>query len=347
MRALLKEARPGAVLTDAPIPEPGPGEVLVRVMAASVCGTDLHLYSWDAWAQGRFRAPMIFGHEMSGEVVALGPDVNPALVKVGDHISAETHLACNHCYQCRTGRKHICQNLRILGVDAPGIFAEYAVIPAENVWVNDPDMPWEIASLQEPFGNAVQTVLAGPGVASRTVLVTGCGPIGLMAIAAARAAGASLIVASDPAERRLAKARELGADLALNPTTQDVVRLTKDATRGNGVDSLLEFSGNAGAIRQGFAALTYGGHASLLGLPSGHVEFDLANDIIFKAATVAGISGRKMFETWYQVRELIVSGKVDLRPVISHVVPMTRFEEVFEAARRGEAIKPVLLPQET
>lgn len=346
MRALYKEALPGARLIDAPEPTPGPGEVLVKVMATSICGTDMHIYNWDAWAQSRFRAPMIFGHEMTGEVVAVGAGVNPEMVKVGDHVSAETHLACGHCSQCRTGRKHICQNLRILGVDAPGIFAEYAVIPAENAWVNDPEMPWEVASLQEPFGNAVQTVLAGPGVSSKTVLITGCGPIGLMAIQVARASGASLIIATDVNEKRLALAKSMGADLVLNSRDCDVVRLARDATRGNGVDALLEFSGNQSAIRQGFGALTFGGHASLLGIPAGAIEFDLANDIVFKGATVIGISGRKMFETWYQVRELVTGGKVDLRAVISHLVPMTHFEEVFEAARRGEAIKPVMLPQE-
>ncbi|WP_217218461.1 L-threonine 3-dehydrogenase [Deinococcus peraridilitoris] len=333
-------------MIDAPEPTPGPGEVLVKVMATSICGTDMHIYNWDGWAQSRFPAPMVFGHEMTGEVVAVGQGVNPDMVKVGDHVSAETHLACGHCYQCRTGRKHICQNLRILGVDAPGIFAEYAVIPAENAWVNDPEMPWEIASLQEPFGNAVQTVLAGPGVSSRTVLVTGCGPIGLMAIQVARASGASLIIATDVNERRLALARSMGADLTINPLAQDVVRTVRDATRGNGVDALLEFSGNQTAIRQGFGALTYGGHASMLGIPAGAIEFDLANDIVFKAATVIGISGRKMFETWYQVRELVTSGKVDLGAVISHHVPLSHFEEVFEAVRAGEAIKPVMLPQE-
>ncbi len=346
MRALLKEAQPGARLVEADAPTPGPGQILVKVMATSICGTDMHIYNWDAWARSRVRAPMIFGHEMTGEVVEVGAGVDPALVKVGDHISAETHIACNHCYQCRTGRKHICKNLKILGVDTPGVFAEYVVIPAENAWVNDPAMPWEIASLQEPFGNAVQTVLAGPGVSSRAVLVTGCGPIGLMAIAVARASGASLIVATDVNEKRLALARSMGADLTVNPTEQNVAQVTRDATRGDGVDVLLEFSGNQSAIRAGFSALTYGGHASLLGIPAGAIEFDLANDIVFKAATVIGISGRKMFETWYQVRELITRGKVDLRQVISHRVPLSRYEEVFEAAKRGEAIKPVLLPQE-
>jgi threonine 3-dehydrogenase len=347
MRALFKESQPGATLIDAPVPTPGVGEILVKVMATSVCGTDMHIYNWDAWARSRFKSPMIFGHEMTGEVVEVGAGVDPSLVKPGDHVSAETHLACGHCYQCRTGRKHICANLRILGVDAPGIFAEYAVIPAENAWVNDPEMPWEIASLQEPFGNAVQTVLAGPGVSSRTVLVTGCGPIGLMAVQVARASGATTIIATDVNEKRLALARSMGADVTVNPRDADVVKVVRDATRGNGVDALLEFSGNQTAIRQGFAALTYGGHASMLGIPAGAIEFDLANDIVFKAATVIGISGRKMFETWYQVRELVTSGKVDLRSVISHRVPLSHFEEVFDAVNRGEAIKPVLLPQET
>ncbi|HWG85280.1 MAG TPA: L-threonine 3-dehydrogenase [Deinococcales bacterium] len=346
MRALEKPApQPGARVIELDAPQPGIGEILVRVRATSVCGTDMHIYNWDAWGASRFPAPMVFGHECSGEVVAVGPGVDPLMVKVGDHVSAETHIACGRCLQCRTGRKHICQNLRILGVDVPGVFAEYVVIPAVNAWVNDPDLPFEVASVQEPFGNAVQTVMAGPGVSCRTVLVTGCGPIGLMAILVARANGATLIVASDVNDRRLELARQFGADLTLNPTRDDVVKRTRDATRGNGVDTLLEFSGNAAAIRDGFGALTYGGHASLLGLPSGRVEFDLANDIVFKACTVEGISGRRMFETWFQVREMVTSGRVDLRRIITHELGLTDFERGFELVRRGEAVKIVMHPE--
>lgn len=231
-------------------------------------------------------------------------------------------------------------------MDAPGIFSEYAVLPTENLWVNDQNLPWEIATLQEPFGNAVYTVMDGPGVSGKTVLITGCGPIGLMAILVARACGASLIIASDPSPRRLELARRLGADLALDPREDSVVKSVMDATRGDGADALLEFSGNTSALRQGLQALTYGGQANLLGIPESRVELDLAQEVIFKAVTLRGITGRRVFETWYQVRELVVSGRVDLRPLISHQVPIGRYQEVFEAALHGEAIKPVLFPQE-
>ena len=345
MKALTKPVSgPGAALTDIDQPAPGPDEILIQVKAVSVCGTDMHIYNWDGWAASRFRAPMVFGHEVSGVVVEAGNLVDAAFVKVGDHVSAETHLACGRCLQCRTGRRHICQNLRILGVDAPGVFAEYVKIPAVNAWVNDPQLPFDIGSILEPFGNAVQTVFAGPGVAGRTVLITGCGPIGLMAIAASRAAGATLIIASDPVERRRSLAKDMGADYAFDPTQVDLTATVRGLTRGDGVETLLEFSGNQSAIRQGFGALTFGGHVSVLGLPSGPVVLDLANDIVFKAATVTGVSGRRMFETWYQVRELVASGRVDLRKVISHDLPMSRFEEGFGLVNTGQAVKVVMHP---
>lgn len=345
MRALQKPApAPGARLIETEAPRPGLGEVLVRVRATSVCGTDLHIWNWDGWAAGRFPAPMVFGHECAGEVVEVGRGVDPLMVKVGDRVSAETHLACGRCLQCRTGRKHICRNLRILGVDVPGVFAEYVVVPAENAWVNDPDLPWEVASIQEPFGNAVQTVLAGPGVSGRTVLVNGCGPIGLMAVQVARACGAALIVASDPNQGRLALAAGLGADLTVNPLERDLDATVRDATRGDGVDALLEFSGSPAGIRAAFRALTFGGHASLLGLPALPVEFDLANDIVFKAATVIGISGRLMFDTWYQVRELVRSRRVDLARIVSHDLDLADFGRVFDLVARGEAVKVVMRP---
>ncbi|HEX2863562.1 MAG TPA: L-threonine 3-dehydrogenase [Deinococcales bacterium] len=346
MKALIKgSAGRGATYGDVDLPACGPDEILIQARAVSVCGTDMHIYNWDDWAASRFHPPMVFGHEVSGEVVEVGSLVDPAFVKVGDHVSAETHIACGRCLQCRTGRKHICQNLKILGVDTQGVFAEYVKIPAANAWVNDPSLPFEVGSILEPFGNAVQTVYAGPGVSGRTVLITGCGPIGLMAIAASRAAGATLIIASDPVAKRRNLASSMGADYALDPTEVNLPTVVRDLTRGDGVETLLEFSGNQAAIRQGFASLTFGGHVSVLGLPSGPVSLDLANDIVFKAATVTGVSGRRMFETWYTVRELVTSGKVDLRQVISHDLPMSRFEEGFDLVNAGQAVKVVLHPE--
>jgi threonine 3-dehydrogenase len=343
VKALVK-ARPeaGAVLHDLDPPTPGSGEVLIRVGAATICGTDVHIYQWDGWAQRRIKPPLIFGHEFSGEVVEVGHGVKT--VKVGDHVSAETHLVCNQCYQCRTGNAHVCRNVKIIGIDVPGAFGEYAAIPAANAWVNDPGMPWELASIQEPFGNAVHTVFAGPGVAGRDALVTGCGPIGLMSIAVARAAGATKIFATDINRFRLDLARRMGADRVIDVSQEDPVEIVMQETGGKGVDALLEISGNAGAIHQGFAALREGGHASLLGLPAKPVEFDLSREIVMRGIVVYGIAGRRMWETWYQVSALLESGRVDLSPLFTHRFALAQYQDAFEAMIGGDTAKVALIP---
>ncbi|HEY1013597.1 MAG TPA: L-threonine 3-dehydrogenase [Herpetosiphonaceae bacterium] len=342
MRGVMKaSAAPGATLARVPVPVPARDEVLIRVRATTICGTDLHIYKWDPWAQSRLKPPMVFGHEMAGEIVAAGADV--ATVKVGDYVSAETHIVCGHCYQCRTGASHICRNVEIIGVDRPGCFAEYIAVPAINVWRNAADLPPALAAAQEPFGNAVHTALA-TNLATRNVLVTGCGPIGLFAIGIAKASGAHQIFATDVNPKRLEMARAMGATHPLD-SRDDVVRHILAATEGEGVDVLLEMSGHPGAIDQGFKSLRYGGFASILGLPSNAVpEFDLANHIVFKGATVYGVSGRKMYETWYQTRALIGTGKVDLRPIITHHLPLEEFETAFELMLKGEAAKVALYP---
>lgn len=342
MRAVQKPAAaPGAKLITAPIPQPKRDEVLIRVRASTICGTDLHIYKWDPWAQSRFKAPMIFGHELAGDVVEVGSDVT--MVKVGDFVSAETHIVCGYCYQCRTGAAHICRNVEIIGVDRPGCFAEYIAVPAVNVWRNDPKMPPALAAAQEPFGNAVHTALA-TNLSTRNVLVTGCGPIGLFAVGIANAAGAKQIFATDINPKRLEMARTMGATHALD-SRDDVVHHVLAATEGEGVDVLLEMSGHPSAIDQGFRSLRYGGFASLLGLPpNGLPDFDLANHVVFKGATVYGVSGRKMFETWYQTQALVAGNKVDLRPIITHHLPLEEFETAFELMLRGEAAKVALYP---
>jgi threonine 3-dehydrogenase len=342
MQAVVKaNAAPGIELQEVPIPSPGPGQVLVRVQAASVCGTDLHIFNWDPWAQGRIHPPLIPGHEFAGVVAAKGRGVTT--VKEGDLVSAEMHVACGKCMQCRIGEAHICQHVRILGVDEDGAFAEYAIIPETNIWKLSPQIPHEYASLLDPLGNAVHAVLSGP-IAAQTVAVTGCGAIGLFSIAVAKACGAAKVFAVEVNEHRRAVAVQMGADVVMNPATDNVVERIKDETDGTGVDVLLEMSGVATAIRTGFAALRTGGRASLLGIPSKPFELDFAKDIIFKGAIVLGINGRKMFETWFQMEALLATGKLNLEPAITHRLKLGEFEQAMELLRTGEAIKVILRP---
>ncbi|ADR36453.1 L-threonine 3-dehydrogenase [Oceanithermus profundus DSM 14977] len=343
MKALVKETpAPGLTLREVDVREPGPGEILVKIRAASICGTDLHIWRWDHWAAGRLRPPVITGHEFAGVVEAVGPGV--ATPRVGDHVSLESHIVCHTCYQCRTGKGHICQNTRILGVDTDGGFAEYATVPAENAWVNPPDLPWEIAAVLEPFGNAVHTVYSGVGVEGRTVLVTGAGPIGLMAIAVARASGATLVVATDLQPYRLEFARRMGADRVVNVREEDPVEVVRELTGGQGVEVLLEFSGSERAIHQGLQALMPGGEARILGIPSDPIRFDLAGELVMRGITAVGIAGRRLYETWYQGSGLIYSGRVDLEPLITHRFAMADYREAFELLERGEGVKAVLYP---
>jgi len=339
MQALVKTAAaPGMDMREMPVPEIGPADVLVAVETASVCGTDLHIYHWDEWAQARIKPPYIPGHEFCGIVAAVGDLVQG--VAVGDFVSAEMHVACGHCLQCRSGQAHVCQFVKILGVDADGAFADYVRIPATNIWKLDPAIPRDFGSLFDPFGNAVHTVLSG-AIAGQTVAVTGCGPIGLFSIAVAKACGAAKVFAIEPNEKRRELARVMGASVALD-SAGDVAGAIHAATGGNGVDVLLEMSGHPAAIRQGFSILRMGGRASLLGIPSRPVEIDLANALIFKGATVHGINGRKMYETWYQAEALIRDSGVDLSPVITHRLPLARFDEAMHLLESGEASKILL-----
>jgi threonine 3-dehydrogenase len=342
MQAIVKaHAAPGIELREVPVPTPGPGEVLVRVQAASVCGTDLHIFNWDPWAQDRIHPPLIPGHEFAGAVAAVGQGVT--VVREGDLVSAEMHVACGKCLQCRTGQAHICQHVRILGVDANGAFAGYIIIPETNIWKLSPSVPRDYASLLDPLGNAVHTVLAGP-IAAKTVAITGCGAIGLFSIAVAKACGASKVFAIEVNAHRRSVAAQMGADFALDPTTDPVEMQILEATGGTGVDVLLEMSGHPDAIRLGFAILRTGGRASLLGIPSRPFELDFARNIIFKGAIVQGINGRKMFETWFQMEALLATGKLDLEPVITHRLKLSEFPLAMQLLQSGEAIKVVMRP---
>jgi threonine 3-dehydrogenase len=342
MLAVVKpEAAPGADLRQMPVPQIGPDDVLVKVKVASVCGTDLHIYDWDQWAQNRIRPPLIPGHEFCGHVVATGKNVTA--VKEGDFVSAEMHVACGKCYQCRTGEAHICQHVKIIGVDADGAFAEYVKIPESNIWKIDPAIPPDYASVLDPLGNAVHTVLAGE-IAAKTVAVIGCGPIGLFAIAVARACGASAVFAVEINDHRRKLAQQMKADYALNPVQDNVYEKVLAATDGTGVDVVLEMSGHPDAIRLGFKILRLGGRASLLGIPSRPMELNLADDIIFKGAKVEGINGRLMYQTWYQMNALLKAGKLDLSPVITDRMAMSDFSKGMDLLKSGEASKILLYP---
>ncbi len=328
MRAIWKrKAAPGFEIGTAPIPAIGSREILIQVRATSVCGTDTHIHAWDYWASHRLNPPLIVGHELCGTIVEVGRDVNG--LAVGDLVSAESHIPCEMCPQCRTGQRHICANLKILGVDINGCFAEYVALPAICAWKNPPDMKPEIASIMEPLGNAVYATLAEPVVGKR-VVVLGGGPIGLWSIGIARASGARQVIMTIKQEysRRLAEA--MGADAVLHVDQVDAVAAIRDLTQGEGADVVLEMSGAREAIRQGLEILTKGGRFTAFGIPPGAVEIDLARDIIFKGARIVGINGRLMFDTWVQMAGLLESGAFDPAPVITHRLPLEQVEHAVE-----------------
>jgi threonine 3-dehydrogenase len=342
MLAVVKaKPAPGADVRDVKVPEIGPTDVLVKVKVASVCGTDLHIYNWDPWAQRRIHPPLIPGHEFCGEVAKVGAEVTT--VKEGDFVSAEMHVNCGKCYQCRTGEGHICQHVKIIGVDADGAFAEYVRIPESNIWKLDPAIPQEYASILDPLGNAVHSVLAGE-IAAKTVAITGAGPIGLFAIAVARAVGATTVFAIEVNPHRRKIAAQMKADYVLDPTQDDVKRIVFDRTGGLGADVVLEMAGHPDSIRTAFDIVRRGGRISLLGLTSKPVSVNFSEDIIFKGITIQGINGRRMYQTWYQMQALLKAGKLDLHPVITDRLSMKDFSKGMERLRTGEASKILLYP---
>ena len=345
MLAVVKpESAPGAEIREVKIPAFGRTDVLVKVKVASICGTDLHIYEWDRWAQGRIHPPLIPGHEFCGEVVAFGDEVTS--VKEGDFVSAEMHVACGKCFQCRTGEAHICQKVKIIGVDADGAFAEYVVIPESNIWKLDPAIPQEYASILDPLGNAVHTVLAGE-IAAKTVAITGCGPIGLFAIAVAKAVGATTVVAIEVNEYRRRVAEKMKADLVIDPSKEDVRAIVAERTGGLGVDAVFEMAGHPDAIRTAFDIVRRGGRISLLGLTSKPISLNFSEDIIFKGLTIQGINGRRMYQTWYQMTALLKAGKLDLHPVITDRIPMKDFSAAMARLKTGEASKILVYPNGT
>jgi threonine 3-dehydrogenase len=342
MKALIKHHRGyGAELQTVEIPKIAEEEVLIKVIATSICGTDVHIYTWDEWSQRRIRPPYVFGHEFAGEVVEIGSKVTS--VKVGDFVSAETHIVCGRCTQCLTGQFHICKHTQIIGVDTQGCFAEYVALPAGNLWKNPKDMPYDVASIQEPMGNAVHTVLSGD-VVGKTVAVIGCGPIGIMAVGVAKAAGASQVIAFDINDYRLDLAKQMGAAAVVNSENMDPLKAVEGLTAGNGVDVVCEMSGHPLAINQGLKMVTNGGRVSILSLPVKPVEINITDDIVFKGITVQGITGRQMFKTWQQVSSLLASGQVDVKPLITHHLPLEDYKKGFDLMIRGECGKVVLQP---
>ena len=339
MKAIVKAQRaPGLTVTTVPKPVPGAGEVLIAVRHAGVCGTDLHIADWDAWAQGRLKPPVVVGHEFAGEIVQVGDGVTG--LSTGQQVTAEGHIVCGHCLQCRTGNGHICRNTRIIGVDRDGAFAEFIAMPATNVLPLD-GIPTEIGAIMDPMGNAFHTVLTAD-IPGSTVFVVGCGPIGCFAVGIARAAGASRVIASDVNPTRLALAQRMGAHVVIDAKSQDVVGTVIAETGGEGVDVVCEMSGVPTALHQALRAVRLGGRVQLLGLPKGEVSLDIANEVIFKGITVYGVIGRKMYETWNQMRRFLASGQFDPRPVITHRFPLTRIDDALAVIRSGDAGKVIL-----
>jgi threonine 3-dehydrogenase len=338
MRALVK-ARPeeGLWLDDVPEPEPGINDVLIRVRKTGICGTDVHIYAWDAWAQKTIPVPMVIGHEFVGEVAALGSNVSD--FQVGDLVSGEGHVVCGRCRNCMAGRRHLCAHSIGLGVQRPGAFAEYVVLPMTNLWHHGPGIDEDVAAIFDPFGNAVHTALTF-AVLGEDVLVTGAGPIGCMACAVARHAGARHVVATDVNPYRLELARRLGATLAVDVGEQDLADVQRELGMTEGFDVGFEMSGNPDALRGMIANMAHGGRIAVLGIPSEEVLLDL-NPVIFNMLTLKGIYGREMYETWYQMTVMLQSG-LDIAPVITHRFSHRDFEEAFAVARSGQSGKVVL-----
>ena len=338
MHALAKlDAAPGLTLTEVPRPEIGINDVLIRVEKTGICGTDLHIYNWDEWAQKTVPVPLVIGHEFVGEVVEVGSNVSG--FKSGDRVSGEGHVVCGRCRNCMAGRRHLCAHSIGLGVQRAGAFAEYVALPMTNIWHHWPGVDTEVASIFDPFGNAVHTALSF-SVLGEDVLIAGAGPIGCMAAAVVRHAGARHVVVTDLNAYRLELATRMGATLAVDPRERDLADVQRELGMTEGFDVGLEVSGSPEALRQMLGSMAHGGRVALLGIPSEDVSLDL-NPIIFNGLTLRGIYGREMYETWYQMSALITSG-LDISPVITHRFSYQDYEEAFAVARSGQSGKVLL-----
>jgi threonine 3-dehydrogenase len=338
MLALVKtEPGPGLVLQTVPDPQVGINDVLIRVRKTGICGTDLHIESWDPWAAKTIHPPLVAGHEFVGEIVEVGANVTD--FHPGDIVSGEGHVTCGRCRHCMAGRRHLCANTVGLGVGRDGAFAEYVVLPMTNVWHHWPGIDEDVAAIFDPFGNAVHTALAFP-VLGEDVLITGAGPIGLMATAVVRHAGARFVVVSEPNPVRRALATRMGATVAVDPGTRDLADVQRELGMVEGFDVALEMSGAPAAIRATLDNMAHGGAIAILGIPTRDVSLDV-NEIVFKLLTVRGIYGREMYETWYKMTVMLQSG-LDISPAITHRFPYREHEAAFAAARSGDAGKVIL-----
>jgi threonine 3-dehydrogenase len=338
MKALVKHhAAPGIELQDIPVPSLGPNDVRIRVRKTAICGTDMHIYKWDAWAQKTIPVPMAVGHEYCGEIIEIGNEVSG--FAIGDRVSGEGHITCGHCRNCRAGRRHLCRNTIGVGVNRPGCFAEELVIPAVNAFKLTSAIDDDIAAILDPLGNAVHTALAFD-VVGEDVLITGAGPIGIMAAAIVRFVGARHVVVTDVNEYRLGLARKMGATLALNVARESIDDAMKQLGMTEGFDVGLEMSGNPQAFREMVRTMHHGGSIAMLGIPSEDVAIDW-NQVIFKGLTIKGIYGRQMFETWYKMASLLQSG-LNVRPVITHHLSYRDFAEGFEIMGSGQSGKVVM-----
>jgi len=338
MCALVKRERtPGLWMEEVAVPEIGPQDVLIRVRRSAICGTDVHIYNWDQWAQATIPVPMTIGHEFMGEVAVVGDEVTD--FKPGERVSGEGHITCGHCRNCRTGKRHLCPNTAGVGINRSGSFAEFVSIPAQNTYKLPTAVPDEIGAILDPFGNAAHTALSFDLV-GEDVLITGAGPIGCMAAAIAHRAGARHIVTTDLNPYRLDLAKKLGATRTVDVSREKLDAVMRELGVTEGFDVGLEMSGSGAALKNMLRAMTHGGKVGLLGILPGEISFDW-NQIIFKGLTLKGIYGREIFETWYKITAMIQSG-LDVSPVITHHFPIAEFEKGFEVMRSGQSGKVVL-----
>jgi len=339
MKALVKrQATPGIWLEDVPEPRIGINDVLIRVDRTGICGTDLHIYKWDAWAQKTIPVPMVVGHEFVGEIVEVGSNVSD--FKTGDIVSGEGHVVCGRCRNCMAGRRHLCADTKGIGVNRPGAFAEYLALPMTNVWHHAPGIDLDVASIFDPFGNAVHTALSFP-LLGEDVLITGAGPIGIMAVAIAKHAGARFVVITDVNDYRLDLARKLGATRVVNVAQDgDLRSVQKDLGMSEGFDVGLEMSGNGAAFASMIDNMAHGGKIAILGIPPGDMSIDW-NKVIFNMLTLKGIYGREMYETWYKMTVMLQSG-LDIKAVITHRFHYSEFEKGFEVMKNGMSGKVIL-----
>jgi len=338
MKALVKSHNAeGLWMEDVPIPTISDHDVLIKVLQTGICGTDLHIYNWDAWAQKTVPVPLVVGHEFVGSIVAVGTHVKD--FKIGDIVSGEGHVVCGHCRNCMAGRRHLCAHTVGLGVNRPGAFAEFVSVPQTNVWLQDASIPRDVQSIFDPFGNAVHTALSFP-VLGEDVLITGAGPIGLMAAAVVRHAGARHVVITDINPARLARARQMGVTLAVNPKEQSLANAQKELGMDEGFDVGLEMSGNPSAFNDMIANMSHGGKIAMLGIPEKEMAIDWTK-VIFNMLTIKGIYGREMYDTWYKMTVMLQSG-LNIQPVITHRLPFADFHQGFAAMRGGDCGKVVL-----